>query len=202
MKRFGKGKKTAFTLIELLVVIAIPAAMLLPALAKAREKARQAMCTSNLKQIGLAVMMYATDYDDYTPPSWDGGSGFWFEILLPYAGNNQNVFNCPTAPDRDFTHWNIAYGWNYYWLTLGGGVRGYGAGTERLGKVLSSTETIMVADSSTTLDYVIAPESVSLSYVVDERHTGRANILFVDGHVQSMTRSEAEQGTDELWDLN
>jgi prepilin-type N-terminal cleavage/methylation domain-containing protein len=75
-----KGKK-GFTLIELLVVIAITAilaAILFPVFAKAREKAKQSTCQSNLKQIGLAMIQYAQDYDDFLSPSrdYDGGI-FW-----------------------------------------------------------------------------------------------------------------------------
>ena len=67
-------RKRAFTLIELLVVIAIIAilaAILFPVFAQARDKARQASCLSNMKQQGLAVHMYAQDYDEMVPPWWD-----------------------------------------------------------------------------------------------------------------------------------
>ncbi len=103
-RRPGAG----FTLIELLVVIAIIAilaAILFPVFAKAREKARQASCASNLKQIGLACLQYEQDYDEILPKTWYGPGGYgdsnpatptykWMDAVQPYTKSTQ-VFHCP-----------------------------------------------------------------------------------------------------------
>ena len=98
------SRKHGFTLIELLVVIAIIAilaAILFPVFARAREKARQASCESNEKQISLAILMYAQDYDERFPQEcYNNGLNFpmklcWKWTVLPYIKNNQ-VFFCPS----------------------------------------------------------------------------------------------------------
>ncbi len=103
--------KKGFTLIELLVVIAIIAilaAILFPVFARAREKARQTSCLSNVKQLALSTLMYAQDYDERFPryagyraplePDYvllEGGYDYWFMVIQPYAKNAQ-IFSCPS----------------------------------------------------------------------------------------------------------
>src|SRR5918911_756201 len=100
-----RTQRRGFTLIELLVVIAIIAilaAILFPVFAQAREKARQAACLSNAKQIGLGCRMYAQDYDEVNVPErvlLPGGAYISFRAnLQPYV-KNKNVFVCPSASD-------------------------------------------------------------------------------------------------------
>jgi len=102
--------RRGFTLVELLVVIAIIAilaAIIFPVFARAREKARQATCASNLKQIGHAMLMYADDYDDMMPIShqvadetadFAGPNGVynWIACVHPYT-KSWKIFSCPSA---------------------------------------------------------------------------------------------------------
>ncbi len=110
--------KRGFTLIELLVVIAIIAilaAILFPVFARAREKARQTSCLSNLKQIGTAEKMYEQDYDERTtsyynvPGNGNATTYTWIDMLVPYI-NNEQVWNCPSSSNE----WRDRSGGGHY----------------------------------------------------------------------------------------
>lgn len=110
--------RRAFTLVELLVVIAIIgilAAILFPVFARARENARRASCQSNLRQIGLGLLQYSQDYDEFLIADWHGNNSTtgpgptqppsaappnvsykWQDAAFPYVKSEQ-VFNCPSA---------------------------------------------------------------------------------------------------------
>ena len=130
------ARRSAFTLIELLVVIAIIAilaAILFPVFAQAREKARQASCASNLRQIGLATLMYVQDYDDTYPlyqyDDCQGGTcyQYWFGLrtatgwdktqglLYPYMKNGQ-IQRCPSWTGKSTFGDGNGYGYNWGYL--------------------------------------------------------------------------------------
>jgi prepilin-type N-terminal cleavage/methylation domain-containing protein/prepilin-type processing-associated H-X9-DG protein len=173
--------KRGFTLIELLVVIAIIAilaAILFPVFAKAREKARQASCQSNLKQIMLAGLMYAQDYDETLPCYSQMGAEtrpLWFDMIMPYIKNWQ-IIVCPSKASMWY-----GYGWSL-------GIPGTGLSLAKIGKPAESIVTMDVPTVRPFLRQGIGScvHGDCPSGTADCRHNEMANCAFVDGHVKSL----------------
>ncbi len=216
-------QKQAFTLIELLVVIAIIAilaALLLPALSRAREQARAAACISNIKNMGLAWHMYAADWE-YVPPSYTVSTSDWgwaYRLAFYMAGT---VPKCQSNPAR--CSWSMATYWNTpetrrYWTNYAYNAK---LGYENLaynvsawyklsqiekGGRLRANQIAVICDASwgtNNAEYALVG-GVKYSYAVIEwtyeernigkQHNFRPNILFADGHVDSL------QWNNRLWD--
>ncbi|NUP99722.1 MAG: DUF1559 domain-containing protein [Armatimonadetes bacterium] len=208
----GRGPaRRGFTLIELLVVIAIIAilaAILFPVFAKAREKARQSSCASNVKQIGLAVMQYAQDYDEtYNLAYTMNPTIVWSFLLTPYAKSRQ-VFNCPSDSDYPTvlgTGNNLSYIANYNMHPAGDSAT---VAAIAMASLTKPADTICVAENADGATTNLAPTcqyahgcdggAASTGYnrwarTNLERHNGGSNFVFADGHAKWLNPGEAMQ---------
>ena len=192
-------RRKAFTLIELLVVIAIIAilaAILFPVFAKARDKARQSSCQSNLKQLGVAVTQYCQDYDEMLP-SWyfgaapSGTSVTWDLVIQPYLKSSQ-VLTCPS--DSSSSVINVPeYGGNvrrsYTYPTNTSGGNGTGS-TRALASVNAPALTVLFCERTNSIGGANSWQNYarceSLGDQLNFRHNDAANYAYVDGHVKTL----------------
>lgn len=215
--------RRGFTLIELLVVIAIIAilaAILFPVFARAREKARQSTCLSNVKQISLGLAMYIQDYDDSLPQTYyyrGGGSPLitWTLFSYPYVMNWQ-LYSCPSAGRSSSTYSanhtppttpsaKLDYGLNAHLASP------YHSQAYSLAQVKYPAQTIIIADCGRAEETTTYNGSNSwelyrtyhVSRFIPARHNGGGNIGFVDGHAKWYTLQETtgNDGVDFEWTI-
>ncbi len=213
----GAVRSRRFTLIELLVVIAIIAilaAMLLPALSKAREKARSATCSSNLRQISLAMLMYAQDYEEYmvSGSGYQGNSRNWQLTLDPYT-SDKNVYTCPTR-GRSVQSYGGAGPYGYADLYFG-----YAhpwRGGNKLGAISTPSQTALTHDGvHPAVDGARGAvptlcrgfNACNTTTVTSSHfyHSGGSNMAFWDGHVNWMpwqALSVQNDNTRSVWRTN
>lgn len=188
-----------FSLVELLVVIAIIAilaALLLPALNRARDKAKDSDCRGRLKQISSAIIMYGNDFDDYIVPSAlrGGADAYWYHVLcgINVSGNPFGTekilsfpqsFRCPSEP-VPMSYMDYGINTNFAGWTNSNGTINYEF--RKIGQVKQPSQKIIVSDNARN----VSPQVNQLGFV-KWRHTGQtASFLFLDWHVTGFRQNQ------------
>ncbi|HMP76766.1 MAG TPA: prepilin-type N-terminal cleavage/methylation domain-containing protein [Kiritimatiellia bacterium] len=192
-------RRSAFTLIELLVVIAIIAVLaglLLPVLGNAREAARTSQCAGQMRQLGIAAMLYADERDGRYPRSQHSAFAHnemtWARLLAQYLGSNdqrwtnllRGVYHCPTDARSGF----LSYGLNVYFeLGPDDDYEGKPATWRYRDDVPRPAATILFAENESAADHLMPNfwgSAADVTDVAHKRHRGAANYIFADGHVE------------------
>lgn len=216
--------RRGFTLVELLVVIAIIAvlvAILLPAVQASRSAARRMECSSNMRQVGLALHQFATTHRGRFPEVYGHGAldtASWIYTLAPFMENVDSIRVCPDDPQRQkrLDDRKTTYVLNGYLsvvidVDLGGGTRIrniYGA-VKNINKIKATSKTMAMFEGTSNIhnDHVHSYDWFSQNNILDnrvfeavsaeiavEQHRGNcANYLFLDGHVDTITSDQIRE---------
>ena len=219
----------AFTLIELLVVIAIIAilaGLLLPALARAKTQAKMTACLNNLRQIGIATVMYTTEFQRYPGCLFINGDAkyVWPTRLFTLMGGNREAFWCPVATPTSAWNTNLnnslgyandpyairpnsrfSYGYNdwgaypaFTQFGLGGDVDNPGYEI-RDSLVRKPTDMIMLADSKVNGVFDGNIDPTTPDEWPSSRHDRRTVLMFCDGHAEKAHRKDVVNPANEAW---